>query len=136
MRSPSVEAKIAKWASRFVGGSYVVIALIVLSVMAFPKIVNGEIMDDPFLLKALLISILYLASVLLVASLPGKSTSRRAVSWVASIIFHSGLLVYLGIFNEWGSIILFIGMVETIILVLSSIGLGLLIYGHYNNESA
>lgn len=129
-----MEESIAKWTSRVVGGSYIVFALIVLSLMAIPKVVSGEIMDDPFLFKALIIAVMYVVSIYFVATLPGKSERRRAASWVASIVFHSGLLIYLGAFNDWGATIFIVGLVETIILILSTIGLGLLIYG--NGKSA
>ena len=131
-----MEEKIAKWTSGLLGGSYIVFALIFLSFMAVPKLLSGEILDDPFFLKALVIAVMYIISIYLVATLPGKTKRRRVVSWCISIGFHSSLLIYLGVFNEWGTTIFIIGMVETIILLLSTIGLCLLIYDSYKYENA
>ena len=136
MRKDSMEERIANWISRGVGGSYIVFALIVLSAMAISKLLDGELFNDPFLIKALIIAILYVASVVIVATLPGKSVKRRAVSWVTSIVFHLGLLIYLGVFNEWGSAIFVVGIVETIILLLSLVGLGVLVYGSHKGSRA
>jgi uncharacterized membrane protein len=131
-----MEERIANWISRGVGGSYIVFALIVLSAMAISKLIDGELLNDPFLLKALLIAILYVVSVVIVATLPGKSVRRRAVSWVTSIVFHLGLLIYLGVTSELGSAIFAVGIVETIILLLSSVGLGVLVYDHHKASCA
>jgi len=113
-------------------------ALFMLLLFGLPMLIAGELdlKNDPFILKVLIIAILYIVSIGLVATLPGKSARRRAFSWCISIIFHACLLIYLGVFNEWGGTIFVIGIVETVILAFSILGLGLLVYGQRQSTIA
>lgn len=75
-------------------------------------------------------------SLYLVSTLPGKSIKRRAYSWGFSILFHTCLLIYLGVFNNWGTLIFVIGLAETTILIFSVIGMGILLYGYFKKSAA
>ncbi|WP_299178786.1 hypothetical protein [uncultured Neptuniibacter sp.] len=130
-----MEAQIARWISHIVGGSYIVMALVVLVFISLPEILSGEILSNPFLLKAVGIAFVYILSIYLVATLPKKSVKRRACSWLFSIFFHGALLLYLGVWATWGVSILLAGFAESIILVLSVIGLSILVRSSLKHES-
>ena len=133
-----MEEKLAKWSTSLIGGSMIATGLGMLVIFGLPMFIAGEIdlANDPFMLKVFIIGILYILSIYLVASIPGKPVKRRAISWSVSILFHAWLLVYLGIFNDWGSLIFLIGFVESFILICSVAGLGLLFYGYRSNNAA
>jgi hypothetical protein len=131
-----MEEKLAKLSSGIVGGSFIVIGLVFVLLYGIPHLFTSGVTNNLFVVKAIVISIVYIYSVYLVATLPGKSIKRRAYSWSFSIIFHLCLLVYLGVFNNWGNTIIFIGMAETAILVFSILGVGVLVYGQYKKSDA
>ena len=99
-------------------------------------VVSGEyeVLKNPFFLKLFGISALYFVSVYLLNTLPSKSIKRRSVSWLFSIIFHAGLLFYLGVFMGFGGTILILGIAETIVLCLSLVGFGILLFNYKQNE--
>ncbi|MCG8053268.1 MAG: hypothetical protein JAZ15_18890 [Candidatus Thiodiazotropha endolucinida] len=131
-----MEEKLAKLSAGIAGGSIIVTGLGLIVLFGVPHLFSGDVAIKLFVLKALVIASVYIYSLYLVATIPGKPVQRRALSWGFSILFHSCLLIYLGVYNDWGNIIFFIGMVETAILLFSLIGMGLLIYGHYNKPIA
>ena len=128
-----MEEKIAKWITKFVGGSYIVLVLIGALVWLVFALSNGntEILYSPTTIKFTLIGALYILSLILVGTLSGKSASRRVLSWLFSVIFHAGLLLYLGIVLGAGGVAFIFGMAETIILVLSFGGLSLCVKNIY-----
>lgn len=131
-----MEEKLAKLSAGIVGGSFIGIGLLFIFLYGLPHLFSSGIANNLFVLKALVISIIYIYSVYLISTLPGKSVKRRAYSWIFSIIFHLGLLVYLGVINNWGNVIIFIGMAETAILIFSVLGIGVLVYGQYKKSDA
>ena len=131
-----MEEKLAKWGSSIVGGSILLPVLLVLVTFSVPKIITGEIMDDTFLQKSILIAVLYSISVYLLATLKGKVLKRRLLSWLYSVLFHASLLVYLGVFNKFGIAVLALGVVEVVVLGLSILGLFVLILGARKSGSA
>ena len=124
-----MEEKLAKLSAGIVGGSFIATGLVFILLVGVPQLFTGDIASNSFFLKAIFIATVYIYSIFLVATLPGKPVKRRAYSWGFSILFHFSLLTYLGVFN-WGSMIFFIGIVETAILIFSVFGMGLLVYGH------
>ena len=134
MKSSVLEEKIASWIATLIGGSYILFILILLSVFAISKVLSGEILNDPFLLKAILIAPLYVLSIVLVATLPGKPIKRRTASWIFSSAFHLGLILYLAIFHDWGTLIFVVGIVELIITVLSLIALSDVLKRHKKKQ--
>jgi hypothetical protein len=125
----NMEEKLAKWGASIVGGSILLPILLVLVTFSVPKIISGEIINDTFLQKSILIAVLYSISVFLLATLQGKNLNRRLISWLYSVLFHASLLVYLGVFNNLGISVLALGVVEVVVLALSILGLTALILG-------
>ena len=128
-----MEEKIAKWVTKFVGGSYIVIVLIGALIWLLFALSNGntEILYSPTTIKFTLTGILYIVSLILVGTLSGKSAGRRVISWLFSVIFHAGLLLYIGIVLGAGGVAFIFGMAESIILVLSFWGLSLCVKNVY-----
>lgn len=126
-----MEVKLAKIATAIVSGSYLAAGLLILLLFGLSAIALGriEVVTNPFMAKVFFISGLYIVSVVLLATLPGKSVKRRAISWVYSIVFHSGFILYLAVFYEFGAVTLIFGIVETTILILSLLGLWTLLRG-------
>jgi hypothetical protein len=133
-----MEEKLAKFASSIVGGSTILAGIILLLIFGAPMLINGELnmQKDAFILKIFLVASLYLVSIVLLATLPGKTVKRRSLSWGFSIIFHTGLLFYLGVTNQLGGIVFLLAIVETTILFLSVCGLSSLAYDHYKSKQA
>ncbi|MCG8084067.1 MAG: hypothetical protein JAZ13_00005 [Candidatus Thiodiazotropha taylori] len=125
-----MEEKLAKLSAGIVGGSIIATGLGLILLVGIPHLISGDVEIKIFVLKALFIATIYIYSLYLVATLPGKPVKRRAFSWGFSILSHSCLLLFLGVFNDWGNVVFMVGIVETAILLFSVFGMGLLIYGH------
>lgn len=125
-----MEEKISKIATRIVGGSYLAAGLLIVLLFGIASIASRDfdVVKSPFMIKAFVISTLYILSVVLLVTLPGKDVIRRSISWGFSICFHAGFLVYLAVFNDFGSVAFLLGLVESLILSLSIVGLGVLVY--------
>ncbi len=124
-----MEEKLARVSLNIIGGSYLVAILLLILLFSGSLIASGDFSSliNPFMQKVYLIALLYILSITLLATLSGKSTYRRSISWIYSILFHAGLLLYLGFATKFNSGILVIGFVEVIVLILSIAGLILLV---------
>ncbi len=121
-----MEDRISKYVMSLLSGSYIVIVGGVLFLYVLIGAFSGDIdlAENTFALKFVVIGGLYISSVVLLATLAGKSNVRRLFSWIYSVIFHSGLLIYLGIAEEFGSFVFIAGLAESVVLILSLVGLG------------
>lgn len=130
-----MEEKIENIATSVVGGSIVVMGLVFIGLIGLPLLLSGEVnlTLNSFATKVIIISILYLSSIFLVATIPGKTYRRKVISWVYSIIFHSCLLVYLYKVADFGVAVYVLGIPEIIILSLSVLGVILSIYNNSKN---
>ncbi len=131
------EEKIAKFTTSILGGSAVLTVLFMIGIFGLPVVLSDsfEFSESPFAQKVVIISILYLASIFLLSTLPGKEVKRRVISWVYSALFHAGLLIYFAIFANFGSTVFILGFVELTIFVSSLWGLFLLIVKEKHNKS-
>lgn len=120
-----MEERLANWITRLVGGSYVLLAIFAALVILAIDLSRGDydILYSPTTAKFTVVGVLYIVSLYFVATLVGKSIKRRIYSWLFSVVFHAGLLVYIGIALELGGVAMIVGMPETVILLLSSVGL-------------
>ena len=125
----SMEARIAKFTSALAGASIIGVGLFFVTVYIFTQISKGDFsfLQNPFIHKVLLVCILYTYSIYLLSSISGKKPKRRLLSWLFSILFHSGLLLYLGVYNQLGTKILILGYAETLMLLLSIIGISVFV---------
>lgn len=133
-----MEEKIAKTALSIIGSSYLIaILLLILLLFSGTSIASGDFSSliNPFMLKAYLIAVLYVSSIIVLATLSGKSTNRRLASWLYSIVFHAGLLFYLGLATKLGFAILIIGFIEVIVTILSIAGLFVVLINNKAKES-
>ena len=113
-------------------GSYTIFSFFVAILVILKEGTN--IIHDSFMLNILIISTFYLISIYLVATISGKSPQRRLLSWLYSVLFHLSLLLYLAFLTELGIAALVVGIVETLILVLSVIGLSSHMYTRCNER--
>ena len=88
------EAKLSRWIIKMTCGSYLVFGLIIMMVYAVMSF-DTPIGLTPFVIKSLTISAFYIISILLIATLPNKSITRRLWSWFYSVIFHFSLITYM-----------------------------------------
>ena len=131
-----MEDKISRLVTTLVGGSVLVVGFCFILAMAMQALQSGELLGNLFIVKWPAIGAAYLGSVLIVATLPGKPATRRAASWSVSIVFHTGLLLYLGLSSELGSIVFLVGAVETAIIALSIVWLLALIVSERRSGAA
>jgi hypothetical protein len=131
-----MENKVASFIVALTGGSFILPGLALLLIFVFPMAINGDtgLIGNTFILKSGLISVLYISSIIAVGAIPKKENPQKLFLWLYSIVFHAGLLIYLGINQDLGSLVFILCMAEASILSLSVIGLGLNIYG-YNKSS-
>ncbi len=120
-----METKLARTITGILGGSFLVIGIAILLVVDLPDLLTGKSnpLNNPFMLKVYMLAGLYIFAAYLVASSPGKHIKRRFFSWAFSIIFHIGLLVYLGVSSGLGTYIMIFGMMEVLVAILSTWGL-------------
>ena len=132
----SAEERISKWITKIVGGSSIVAILFFSLIWFFMALAHGdyEILYSSTTVKFAITGALYIYSLYLVGTLPSKSNSRRAFTWVFSIVFHAGLLLYIGIVLGAGGITLILGMVEITIFVLSVCVLSLCMQNIYSKK--
>ncbi|TAA48295.1 hypothetical protein [Corallincola spongiicola] len=116
------EEKLSGWIVRATCGSYLAFGLLV--VVIYTVVTIGESRSfSPFAVKALVISLLYIVSVYLVATLPSKSVKRRLWSWGYSAAFHTSLLVYFSLAANLGAFVLLLLLAEVVIASLVLLGL-------------
>ena len=116
------EAKLSRWIIKMTCGSYLVFGLIVMMVYAVMSF-DTPIGLTPFVIKSLTVSVFYIISILLIATLPNKPITRRLWSWFYSVIFHFSLLIYMYIATDSGSFIFILLLAETLIAIFVAIGL-------------
>ena len=128
-----MEDRISNWITRVVGGSYIVLVIFGALALLIMDVARGDydILYSPTTAKFTITGVLYILSLYLVGTLPGKGNSRRIYSWVFSIAFHAGLLLYIAIALEAGSVAIILGFPETIILILSILGLSLSVRSNF-----
>ncbi len=104
---------------------YVMAVLFLALIWLIVALAHGEfaILASPTTIKFMVVGALYILSVYLIASKPKMSEKHRLYSWLYSALFHGSLLVYIGVVFDLGAAAMAIGLVETIILMLSLIGL-------------
>ncbi|MEP0176286.1 MAG: hypothetical protein ABJD02_02055 [Paraglaciecola sp.] len=93
-----------------------------------------DILYSPTTAKFTVAGVLYIFSLYLVGTLSGKPLRRRILSWAFSVAFHAGLLLYIGIVLDAGGVAMIFGMAETIILILSVVGLLLCVQSIYRQK--
>lgn len=125
-----MEEKLAKIAVAAIGGSFLVAVIGLILIYGLTIIMSGEVelSDIPLMLKIIIPSALYVYSIYLLGTLPGKSRKQRSFAWVFSIAFHSGLLMYLGVVKGFCGAVFILGLAETIVLVLSLLGISVLLF--------
>lgn len=132
-----MEQRVARWITHIVGGSYIVAAMLIALIWFIVSIANGDfdILLSTTTLKVIFWGLLYIFSIYLVYSLKGKNIKRRLASWSFSVLFHVSLLLYVEIVFDAGVAAFIIGIPETIIIFLSSIGLASCIWSHYQHHN-
>ncbi|WP_163341172.1 hypothetical protein [Desulfopila sp. IMCC35008] len=120
-----MEEKISKIATSIVGGSFFISAFFLFLIFGSGALANEGIglLFNPFVVKILIIVVLYATSIYFLATLPNKSRKRRLFSWCYSIVFHSVFLLYLWLMSGKENGVLVIGMAECLVLLFSIIGL-------------
>ena len=116
------EAKLSRWIIKMTCGSYLVFGLIIMMVYAVMSF-DTPIGLTPFVINSLTMSAFYIISILLIATLPNKSITRRLWSWFYSVIFHFSLITYMYIATDFSSLIFILLLAETLIAIFVAIGL-------------
>jgi hypothetical protein len=132
-----MEQRIANWITYVVGGSCIATVMVIALIFFLVEIVNGNFsaVIDATTFKWLFWGLLYFVSIYLVSSLQGKSARRRLASWLFSVIFHLSLLSYVAIALEAGTAAFVIGIPETVVALLSSIGAALCIGSNRRSQA-
>ena len=127
-----MEQRVAKWITHIVGGSYIAAAMLFALIWLVVALANGdfEVLLSATTFKWFFWGVLYIFSIYLVYSLKDKDIRRRLVSWLFSVFFHLSLLSYVAIALEAGVAAFIVGIPETIIVLLSTIGLALCVWSH------
>ena len=122
-----MEEKIADRIGDVVTGSYIFPVLSIGIIIGASFVMNGRSSDLLTSTAAIWSSIffLYVLSLYLIITIPGKTRRRRLISWTTSAIFHFSLLLYLAIYLGAGWAALIFGIPEAIISALSIIGFAL-----------
>ena len=133
-----MEERISKIAVTVMGSSVIIIGLLLFGTLGFGMIVFGDTDLQQIIgtLKIVLTLCLYLASIYLLRTLPGKKIKRRFFSWAFALLFNVGLLVYVSVLFDAGLDVLIVGFAEVIISVLCSAGLFVLGYNYKRDQKA
>ena len=125
MQRRRMEKFLSKAITIVVSGSMFLIGGIFILAFGIAKIIEGDWASilSMYTLKVVVIATLYIISIYLVANLPGKSVRQRIICWVYSMVFHGGLLIYVGVASDLGGSVVAIGLAEALIVLLSAIGM-------------
>lgn len=116
------EIKLSKWTLKIAMGSYLAFGLVVVLGYALSNL-SQEFTLSPFVLKSILIAVLYSLSIYLVATLPNKNIRRRLWSWGYSVVFHVWLLIYMYFATDLGGAVFALLIPELIITLFVILGL-------------
>ena len=120
-----MEYRIANWITTVVTGSYIAGIMFLALIWLVVAIVSGdfEILLSSTTHKWFFWGGLYIFSLYLIGTLKEKKFRRRIISWGFSILFHLALLTYVALELKAGIAAFVVGIPESIIAVLSCIGL-------------
>lgn len=120
-----MEQRVAGWITDLVGGSVIAAILVVFAIFGVLEFIDSGFngLASTWSTRGFIVFLLYVFAIYLVASLKDQSIIRRVASWSFSLVFHLGLLVYVGFALDSGVIALVVAIPEIAIAILSGIGL-------------